>query len=151
MRATILTLATTTSLAFGLGAQAANGYDPDAAWNELMDATFQEVIDGDFYAVLKDFPAAHQGGVDDFRIQGFVVPIEAQGRIGSFLLVQDPANCPFCGTGDSLAPVLEVLLKRRVPDIAEFTEVRVTGTLTPVVDPETWQLYRLTDARIVTP
>ncbi|MGR3492105.1 MAG: hypothetical protein ACU0DW_08605 [Shimia sp.] len=120
--------------------------DTDAPWNLLGEGTFTETLKGDIYRVDKEFPAGLADG-QAMTIQGYVVPIQAQAYITSFLLVQDPADCPYCGTGDGYAPTLEVLLKRAAPDIPEFSQVTVTGTLEFVTDTETWQLFRLTDAR----
>ncbi|MGR3467256.1 MAG: hypothetical protein ACU0CI_05200 [Shimia sp.] len=120
--------------------------DTDAPWNLLGDATFTETLKGDTYRVDKAFPAGLRDG-QTMTIEGYVVPIQAQAYITSFLLVQDPADCPYCGTGDGYAPTLEVLLSRAAPDIPEFSQVTVTGTLQFVTDTETWQLFRLTDAR----
>ncbi|MEL6608678.1 MAG: hypothetical protein AAFO58_02705 [Pseudomonadota bacterium] len=109
-----------------------------------------ENFDGENYHVAKDFPETLTDG-QAYAIEGYVVPIEAQAYIQSFLLVEDPSSCPFCGSDPSMSPALEVMLKAPIPDLPEFTYVRVEGTLEFVNDPETFQLFRLVGARPMKP
>ena len=103
------------------------------------------MIEGDTYAAIKTFPPALIARQDDFEITGFVVPITAEPFIQTFILVEDPANCPFCG-GSGYGPVLEVQLKRPIGTLTEFTELTVEGRLELIEDPETFQSYRMVDA-----
>lgn len=137
MRALILTLGIITSLAT---AAAAVG-DP---WRLLAAVEIKEVIDGDHYAAIKTYPPALLDA-DRFLISGFVVPVTSEPYIETFILVEDPANCPFCG-GDTYGPVLEVQLKRPMGSLVEFTELTVEGRIELIEDPETYQSYRLVDA-----
>ena len=100
--------------------------------------------------VEKSIPAALTASAEMFTISGYAVPIEAQAYIGSFLLVPDPANCPFCGNS-GYGPSLEVTLKRPLPALAEGTAVNVTGRLEFDLSPETYQTVRLRDALLEDP
>lgn len=122
--------------------------DDDAAWRLLNTAEFHEIIDGDNWRVEKTIPAPLRAAAEDFEITGFFVPVIAQGEITEFLLVEDPADCPFCGSG-GYGPVLEVTSKRPMPDLAEFAEITLRGQLEFNESPETLQLFRLKDAILI--
>ncbi len=139
MRATILTLGIITS------AYATSALASDDAWDILASVEIEEVIEGDNYAAIKTFPPDLIARKDDFEISGFVVPITSEPYIQTFILVEDPANCPFCG-GSGYGPVLEVKLKRPIGTLTEFTELTVEGRLELIEDPETFQSYRMVDA-----
>ena len=117
-------------------------------WGLLASVEFTEHITETTWRVEKIFPQDLRGATEGFEITGFVVPIEAQGMIKSFLLVDDPLSCPFCGTGESYGPVLEVHLKRAVPSIAEFARVTVRGDLELIEDETTFQFFRLNQALV---
>lgn len=117
-------------------------------WQLLGSVEIKEIITGDQWRVEKTFPPALKGAAKDFEIEGFFVPVLAEGEIRQFLLVEDPADCPFCGNG-GYGPVLEVHTRRPVPDMPEFTVMTVKGQLEFVEDPETMQLFKLTEARIL--
>lgn len=140
MRALILTLVTLTSPA--LSAATPQG------WDLLGTIEIREEIEGDDWSAIKTFPAAVRDQAEDFRITGYVVPVEAQPYITTFLLVKTPANCPFCGTASD-APVIEVHLSKPIPDMAEFSEITVEGDLEFVEDPFTLQAVIMRDARKV--
>lgn len=118
------------------------------AWQLLNTAEFTEIIEGDNWRVEKTIPDALKAAAQDFEITGFFVPVLAQGEITEFLLVEDPADCPFCGSG-GYGPVLEVTSKRPMPDLAEFAQITLRGTLEFNESPETLQLFRLKDAILV--
>ena len=138
-RALILTLATLTDPA--LAAASAQGWD-------LLEATeIREEIDGDDWRAVKTFPDAVRDNATGFRVTGYVVPVQAQPYITTFLLVKDPANCPFCGTATD-APVIEVHMAAPLPDMPEFSEITIEGDLEFVEDPYTLQAVIMHDARV---
>ena len=144
MRNSILTLVTLTSLvAVPVWA------DPDN-WELLAGIEITETEEAGQWMVEKSIPAALTASADMFTISGYAVPIEAQAYIGSFLLVPDPDNCPFCGNS-GYGPSLEVTLKRPLPALAEGTAVNVTGRLEFDLSPETYQTVRLRDALLEDP
>ena len=148
----IRTLAIITSLAVAAGFAAprdALAFDSDAAWLLLGDATVEEKIDGDNWKAIKTFPDDLRAAARGFDVEGYVIPVEVQARFSRFLLVQDPANCPFCGAGDGYGPVLEVEMRRPIPEVPEFSRLRVKGTLEFNEDPETFQMFTLVDAVVV--
>ncbi|MCJ7872421.1 hypothetical protein [Phaeobacter sp. J2-8] len=139
----ILPIALTCAMPFAAWAN-----DPDAAWQLLNTAEFKEIITGDSWRVEKTIPDPLRAAAKDFEITGFFVPVIAQGEIREFLLVEDPADCPFCGNG-GYGPVLEVMAKRALPDLTEFAEITLRGQLEFNESPETLQLFRLSDAVLV--
>lgn len=143
MRATILTLAITTSAA----AWAQEGPDSDAPWRLLAAVEIEEVIDGLDWRAEKTFPDALLAAAEEeFEIDGFFIPISAEAYVETFLLVQDPADCPFCGSGGGYGPVVEVHMRHPLPDMPEFAQLSLRGDLVLIDDPETFQVYRLEDA-----
>lgn len=118
------------------------------AWQLLNTAEFKEIIEGDNWRVEKTIPDPLKAAAKDFEITGFFVPVLAQGEITEFLLVEDPADCPFCGSG-GYGPVLEVTSKRPMPDLAEFEQITLRGQLEFNDSPETLQLFRLKDAILI--
>lgn len=151
MRPLILTLGITTSavlagtvfLASGSGGNASQERD---GWSLLAAVEIEEVIEGESYQAIKTYPPALLNATDGFEITGYVVPVTAEPYMTTFMLVEDPANCPFCGSSAGYGPVLEVQLKRPIAELAEFAEVRVSGRIELIEDPETYQSYRLVDA-----
>lgn len=130
-----------------LAAPIARAQDAEA-WQLLNTAEFKEIIEGDNWRVEKTIPAPLKAAAKDFEITGFFVPVLAQGEITEFLLVEDPADCPFCGSG-GYGPVLEVTSKRPMPDLAEFAKITLRGQLEFNESPETLQLFRLKDAILI--
>ncbi|MEM8958686.1 MAG: hypothetical protein AAGC86_12825 [Pseudomonadota bacterium] len=142
MRSSILTLATLTSLSvFPVWAEPDN-------WDLLAGIEITETEEAGQWQVEKTIPPALSASADAFTISGYAVPIEAQAYIGSFLLVPDPDNCPFCGNS-GYGPSLEVTLKRPLLALAEGTAVSVTGRLEFDLSPETYQTVRLRDALLM--
>ncbi len=118
-------------------------------WDLIEAIEIDEKIKGDSYVVTKSYPddliAMARSG--SFEVEGYFVPVMAQGSVRQFLMVRDPAECPFCGSsGYGLA--LEVITKRPVPDMGEFERITVRGTLELVDDPETWQAVILKNATL---
>lgn len=143
---TTRTRAITTSLALGwLAPQTALAMSPEAVWNQFAQAMSVEQPD---FTWKKTYPDALNDGME-MQVTGFIVPIQVQAYFTTFLLVNDPQNCPFCGSGAGYGPVLEVELKRPMPETAEFQAITVTGKLQFVGDEYTSQLFRLVDARLV--
>lgn len=151
MRPYILTLGIITSAAAAGAVFLASGSnggvtEETGAWSLLAAVDIEEVIEGENYQAIKTFPPALVDAAEGFEITGYVVPITAEPYMTTFMLVEDPANCPFCGSSAGYGPVLEVQLKRAIPELAEFAEIRVAGRIELIKDPETYQSYRLVDA-----
>ncbi len=107
----------------------------------------EEDKNGRWYA-FKTFPKALKAAASRFEITGYYVPVQAQPYVTDFLLVQDPADCPFCG-GAGYGPTLEVQLRKPLGDMPEFTVLSLRGRLELIEDTTTWQAYRLRDAVVV--
>lgn len=144
MRTLTATLAITTSVA--LAAPLAAG--PFENWELLSSVRVTEVLVNDRWGAKKEFPEALVAAQNGFEIEGFYVPIEAQAYVQSFLLVPDPADCPFCGSS-GYGPSLEVKLKGNMADIAEFSKLTVRGDLELIHDPDTYMAYRMVDAVLI--
>jgi len=141
-------LVTLTSLA-GLGPGAAAATPPAVdPWGLIAGVEYSEVINGDDWRVEKTLPAPLVAAAEaPFTVTGYYVPIEAQAYVTNYLLVPDPANCPFCGSS-GIGVLLEVFAADPMPDLPEGTELTVTGTLELVDDPYTYQAVKLVDARL---
>lgn len=144
MRSSILTLAILTSLATWPALAETEG------WDLISEIEITETETSGHWSVQKTIPPALQAASDAFTISGYAVPIEAQAYIGSFLLVQDPADCPFCGNS-GYGPSLEVTLKRPLAALDEGTAVTVIGQLEFDMSPDTYQTVRLREAHLETP
>ncbi|MEL7114094.1 MAG: hypothetical protein AAGP08_00650 [Pseudomonadota bacterium] len=144
MRRTIVTLATLISAT--LGAQA---LEPGRAWHLLDQVEITEVEQNNEWLAVKAFPPELRAAADGFTIEGYYLPIEAQGYVQSFLLIRDQDDCPFCGFGSGYGPSLEVSLKRPIGDRVPYSRIRVRGELQLIDDPGTYLAYRLTNARVV--
>ncbi|MEM9708853.1 MAG: hypothetical protein AAF871_08665 [Pseudomonadota bacterium] len=136
------------TLAFGLmtsiALPALAGQGP---WELLAAVEIDEVGDGDAWQAIKTFPPELVAARDGFLISGYAVPVTPEPYVQTFMLVEDQANCPFCG-GDTYGPVLEVHLKRPAGDLKDFDAVTVSGQLELIEDTGTYQSYRLVDAVI---
>lgn len=140
------TLAITTSLTLGwIAPQAALGLSPEAVWNQFAQAMSVEQSD---FTWKKTYPDSLNDGME-VQVTGFIVPIQVQAYFTTFLLVDDPQNCPFCGSGAGYGPVLEVELKRPMPETVEFEAITVAGKLEFIEDEYTSQLFRLVEARLI--
>ncbi|GFE65825.1 hypothetical protein [Litoreibacter roseus] len=117
-----------------------------AAWDLLRQIEVKEVETPTSWHAEKTFPEELLRSTENFRITGYYMPVQAQAYVTQFLLVEDPADCPFCGTG-GYGPTLEVELVTPLPDMAPGTEITVAGTLDLVEDPETFQTVRLIAAQ----
>lgn len=145
-RRSILTLATVTSLA---AVTAAAAGDPEANWRLLAMVEISETVTDDgVWRADKSFPPELRAAREDFEIEGYFVPITSEPFVRTFLLVEDPADCPYCG-GGGYGPVLEVTLKRPLAELPEFSRIRVRGDLAFVEDPETMQSTVLEDAIVL--
>ena len=136
-RASILTLGITTSA----------GAEP-ASWELISKIEIEEVETASRWLVKKTYPEGLRAQADSCRIRGFYVPVEAQAYVKSFLLVPDPADCPFCGNG-GYGLTLEVHMERSMPDMAEGTEIAVQGRLELLESDETYQSVILREARLL--
>lgn len=144
MQRNILTLVTTTSL---IGAACALSAQPQN-WQLLGAISFEEVEADGQWRVEKEFPDALRAATDGFTITGYYVPIEAQAYVTQFLLVPDPADCPFCGS-NGYGISLEVHMDQPLPDMPEATELTITGVLELIDDPETYQFARLRGGQLL--
>ena len=133
----ILTLGITTSV-----------WAEPAAWELISKIEIKEIETESRWLVKKSYPEALRAQADSFQIRGFYVPVEAQAYVKSFLLVPDPADCPFCGNG-GYGLSLEVHVSKPMPDIAEGTDITVAGRLELVDSDETYQAVILREARLV--
>ena len=134
------------TLAFGTAANAAiAGEDP---WALLSGIQVDEQMDGDRYEVTKVFPNELLGGIDDFFITGYAVPLSPGEKITSLILVSDMGNCPFCGSGEHSVS-LQVELEDPIIGLEEGTRISLRGALEAVTDTETWQTTILRGARVV--
>ena len=123
--------------------QAATSPDP---WAILADVTIEEEVTLEEWKAVKTFSdELEQRDGTRFQISGYGIPIDLEATITSFILVSDPQDCPFCGSS-GYGPVLEVLLSRGIPEMPEFAELTVEGTLVLNRDTDTYQMYRLEDA-----
>ncbi|WP_425049922.1 hypothetical protein [Psychromarinibacter sp. S121] len=127
----------------------ATGSRPSAAepagWGLLGAIEIREVEKDGRWAVEKTYPDALRAAANDFSVTGYYVPVEAQAYVRSFLLVPDPADCPFCGT-NGYGPTLEVHMRKPLPDMPEGTEITVRGTLRLLDSDETYQSVIMTEA-----
>lgn len=134
------------SIAAALLCSHAAGAEEENGWTLLRLAQIDEEGEGDAWRAVKIFPEPLRAAAQDFEITGFIVPILAEPELTHFLLVEQPEDCPFCGSA-GYAPTLEVTMARALPDLPEFTQITLRGTLEFIEDPQTFQLYRLVDAR----
>lgn len=119
--------------------------DRDAAWNLLNLATVTDVVEGDVWKAVKEFPDELRDATSGFTVQGYLVPIVAEAELSRFILIQDSLGCPFCGS--SYGPILDVELAKAIPALPEFTEITVVGELDLIDDPDTYQMFVLREAR----
>lgn len=117
-------------------------------WDLITGIEYQETETADSWAVTKTYPDGLRDMAQDFRITGYYVPVEAQAYVSTFLLVPDPADCPFCGSS-GYGPSLEVTMKRPMPDVPEATRISVRGTLKFDDSTETYRAVFLTDAVLI--
>lgn len=143
MQRRMATLVTATSLA--VAAPVSAGWD---GWSLLQSVEVKEVVQDDLWRAQKSFPPELRAATEGFEVRGFYVPIQAEPYIQRFLVVQDPADCPFCG-GSGYGPSLEVHLKKPMADIPEFSEITVKGDLDLIDDPDTYQAYILRGAVVM--
>ena len=120
--------------------------DPAEAnpWDLITAIEYEETETETTWSVKKIVPADLRAMASSFEITGFYVPIEPQAYVSSFLLVPDPADCPFCGQ-NGYGPSLEVKMKRPMPDVPEATKITLRGTLHIDDSPETYRAVYVTD------
>lgn len=134
------------SLTLGITTSAMAG-DP---WRVLADIKIEEFITGEEFLLRKTYPEKLRKMAEGFEIEGFYVVIEPQPQVRYLFLVEDTTICPFCGSGGpGQALPLEVILKRPMDAVEEFTRIRVTGDLEFIESTETMQAVRLVDARVL--
>ncbi|MEM8729102.1 MAG: hypothetical protein AAGF79_04215 [Pseudomonadota bacterium] len=119
--------------------------DPFENWTLLMGAELTETGTGADLHLVKTFPTALETAAPQFEIAGYLVPVLAEPFLDRFLLVPDPADCPYCGLG-GYGPSLEVDMKRALPDLPEGAFLTLRGRLELNRDGDSFELYRLVDA-----
>ena len=135
------------ALTLSLTATLATTTSAETGWEVLEGVEIKEVISGDDWLAEKTFSDQLLDLAGPIEITGYYLPFAAQPFVQDFLLIQDPAGCPFCGSGEAGTLALEVSLKRPMSDIAEYSKIVVAGQLELIEDPLTFQAYRLIDAR----
>lgn len=154
VRRSILTLAILTSLAGGglAFARLTGGTAAPAAevtgWKGLAQAGAEIVEDKGPFHVEKVFPESLRAAAEGYRVEGYVVPVVPEPWMSTLLLVEQPEDCPFCGSNRE-ATVVEVHLAEPLPEMPQFARIAVTGRLEFVEDPETMQMFRLMEAKRV--
>lgn len=147
MRSIIPTLATVTSLL----APAVAAADAERLWPLLAQVRFEERGTEDDWTVSKTFPAELRALSGPVTLRGYPVTVLPEAEVTNFLLVQDPEDCPYCGSNAGYGPTLEVRLAAPLPFLEEGRAQDVTGTLELIEAPDTYQAFRLTGARFVGP
>ncbi|MEO1238161.1 MAG: hypothetical protein AAFW64_00580 [Pseudomonadota bacterium] len=147
----ITTSATLAATAYLISLSPARAEEDVNAWRLLGAVEIDEVIEGESYQAIKTFPPGLVASADQFEITGYVVPIAAEAYMSRFILVEDPANCPFCGNAAGYGPVLLVQLKRPISELPEFSNVRVSGRIELIDDPKTYEAFRMVDAVTLPP
>lgn len=117
-------------------------------WEMITGIGYEETDKNGEWAVKKTIPDALRAQAQEFTITGYYVPVEAQPYVKQFLIVPDPADCPFCGS-NGYGPTLEVEMTSPMPDLPEATEVTVTGQLNFDESTETYRAVFLTGAKLV--
>ena len=117
-------------------------------WELITAISYKESETGGEWKVEKLIPDALRAQTQGFTITGYYVPVEAQAYVSQFLIVPDPADCPFCGS-NGYGPTLEVFMKSPMEDVPEATELTVSGTLNFDESTETYRAVFLTDAELV--
>ncbi|ASP21510.1 hypothetical protein ANTHELSMS3_02856 [Antarctobacter heliothermus] len=117
-------------------------------WNLIEAIEYKETETETSWSVAKIIPDDLRAMADSFEITGYYVPVEAQAYVSSFLLVPDPADCPFCGE-NGYGPSLEVKMKRAVPDMPEATKITLRGTLHIDNSPETYRAVYVTEGVLI--
>ncbi|WP_305968267.1 MULTISPECIES: hypothetical protein [unclassified Mameliella] len=117
-------------------------------WDLISAIEYEETETETSWSVAKTIPDALRARAQDFEVTGYYVPVEAQAYVSTFLLVPDPADCPFCGQ-NGYGPSLEVSMKRPMPDVPEATKVTVRGTLNFDDSPETYRAVFVTEGVLI--
>ena len=117
-------------------------------WDLIQAIEYEETETETSWSVKKTIPEGLRAQADEFEITGYYVPVEAQAYVSSFLLVPDPADCPFCGE-NGYGPSLEVKMKRPMPDVPEATRITIRGTLHIDDSSETYRAVYVTEGLLV--
>lgn len=118
------------------------------AWDALAAIEIEEVMTETSYEARKTFPADLEGGVAQFDITGFAVPLGDMANVREFMIVSDMGFCPFCGNPEH-GTALQVTLAEPIPFIEEGMRLSLRGALEPVTDPQTSQSVILRDAVLI--
>lgn len=133
--------------AFGTTATAPAFAELDV-WDLLSQIDVDERVTATTYEVIKTFPKGFESDLENTKVTGYAVPLWDGAQVREFMLVTDMGLCPFCGSGEHGGNLL-VTLANPVDTFQEGARMTLEGTLSRVLDPETWQAAILEDARIV--
>lgn len=119
------------------------------SWDLLGKATvlFEE-RDGAHTATTLIPPEVEALDGRSLKLAGFMFPIEAETPTRAFLLVELPADCPFCLAGTTEPSRMVEVRARRAVELAQ-DQVVVSGRLEVVRDDVNGLVYRLHDAELV--
>ncbi|KUF11782.1 hypothetical protein [Pseudoponticoccus marisrubri] len=117
-------------------------------WDLIQQIGYKETEANGRWRVEKTIPPELRAMAPDFRITGYYVPVQAQARVTQFLLVPDPADCPFCGES-GYGPTLEVTARRAMPDMPEGTRITLKGRLAIDDSDTTYRAVMLENAVLV--
>lgn len=117
-------------------------------WSLLGKASvqFHDKDDGSYTVTTLIPPEVEALDGQTLRLMGFMVPIEADVTARKFLLVEAPADCPFCLAGTT-EPSRIVEVEAGPKAIAlTYTQVVLSGRLEVLKDDMNGLVYRLCDA-----
>ena len=121
------------------------------AWTLIDGVEREEIVTDDSYAVVKRFPAEIAGGIDEFEIAGYLIPLGFGAETADWMLVPEAGMCPFCGSSEH-GTAIEVSMAEpiAVDTIGEDATKRVVlrGALHTLKDPETFQALYMTGAQV---
>ena len=122
--------------------------DPDALWPLLEEIRIVETEADGAWRADKTFPDALEALRGPVVVTGYPVVVLSEAEHSLFMLVRDREDCPFCGSGNGYGPSIEVELAQPTRVLEPGVRHVVTGALELVRDTDTYQAYRLVDARV---
>lgn len=146
MRTARILSASTAALSFASPGVAQSVESP--AWDTLAAITVEEIITDTSYEARKTYPSEIEGGVAEFDITGFAVPLGGSENVREFMIVSDMGFCPFCGDPEH-ATALQVTLTEPIPFVEDGMRLSLRGALEPIKDPQTFQSVILRDAVVI--
>ncbi|MEM9796035.1 MAG: hypothetical protein AAF919_06080 [Pseudomonadota bacterium] len=124
--------------------------EPVAAdsWSVLEGVIYEETGGDADWQVVKTFPSGYEAMTPDFRIKGYPVIFEAQADVTEVMLVPEASSCPFCGGDQGYGPALSVSFRNPISIPRPDQPIVVEGRLEAIHDPQTYEAFRLRDARL---